>query len=93
MIPLSRLSRQVHLRPSGAPPACSCPIKLGTELEGCLPLAQGIPSFRILSQPIDFTQKVLLLLQVEVFHYFGNHWLLQLTPVVVGNRLVPDMLD
>jgi hypothetical protein len=30
---------------------------------------------------------------VEIFRYFGIHWLLQLTPVVVGNRLVPGVLD
>jgi hypothetical protein len=63
---------------------CSGPIGPGPELGGCPPLAQGIPCFDILNQPIDFNQKVLLLLQEKVFRYFGINWLLQLVHVV-GN--------
>jgi hypothetical protein len=78
--PLACLVHVSHIRP-------------GSEVRGCSPLAQGIPSFNILDQPINFTQKVLLLCQVEVFHYFCIHWLPQLAPIVVGNRLVPGVLD
>jgi hypothetical protein len=31
--------------------------------------------------------------QVEVFHYFCIHFLLQVVPLVVGNRLVSGMFD
>jgi hypothetical protein len=64
-----------------------------SEVRGCSPLAQGIPSFSILDQPINFTQKVLLLRQVKVFRYLYIHWLPQLVSIVVGNRLVPGVLD
>jgi hypothetical protein len=58
------------------------------------PLAQGIPCLDILDQLINFTQKVLLLHQVEVFRYLCIHWLAQLMlVVVVGNRLIPGVLD
>jgi hypothetical protein len=63
----------------------SGPIGLGPKVEGCPSLAQGIPSLSILDQSIDFTQKVLLLCQVEVIRYLCIHWLPQLAPVVVGN--------
>jgi hypothetical protein len=71
----------------------SGPIVLAPKLGVHAPLAHKISSFCILNQSIDFTQKVLVLLKVEDFHYFGIHWLLELTPLVVANQLVPDMLD
>jgi hypothetical protein len=93
IIPFAGLFERVYLRCSGAPPACSSGslgpyIGLGPEVGGCPLLTQGITSLSILDQPIDFTQKVPLLRQVEVFLYLCIHWLPQLMPVVVCNRLV-----